>query len=541
MQAAPSTIGRYQVLSELGQGGMGVVYLAQDPTLKRRVAIKCMLERRENDSAMARFQREAETSSRLNHPNVITVYDVGEDPIVGPFLAMEYVDGSSLATLITQESLSPEASFLVLTQATHALSAAHQAGIIHRDVKPDNLLVGKDGRVKLMDFGIALGDGARLTAVGDVLGSPSYTAPELLQGVEANPGTDLYALVVTAFEVVTGGSLPFQGNSLGATMYQIVHEPPTMPPDLDPHLVALFKKGMHKDPNERFRSMADFMTALAQCLHLPASLAASLGPVPRLDGPSGRGKSPTSQDEMRTSAMPARKSQAPNKATDPEGGAGHSLTAPPQDLLRHRSSGVQTPQTAHPSPTPAPAPIHHPKSAHHPPATPVPQKQGSLMGRLITGAAAAMLLSAGAWGWNFYSSNRSHSVKVETDPPFTQVFVDGVDFGTTPTNLTLKQSAKKMRLSQTGYETVTLDLSPETSAVSKSLKLKPNYFRVLTEPREAEVYLNGDHLDTSPIWWREFRGKAMLLRVEKRGFETQEIPFSPEKPLPEPIILKPKK
>jgi len=163
------------------------------------------------------------------------------------------------------------------------------------------------------------------------------------------------------------------------------------------------------------------------------------------------------------------------------------------------------------------------------------------MGRLITGAAAAMLLSAGAWGWNFYSSNRSHSVKVETDPPFTQVFVDGVDFGTTPTNLTLKQSAKKMRLSQTGYETVTLDLSPETSAVSKSLKLKPNYFRVLTEPREAEVYLNGDHLDTSPIWWREFRGKAMLLRVEKRGFETQEIPFSPEKPLPEPIILKPKK
>ena len=541
MQGAPGTIGRYQVLSELGRGGMGVVYLAQDPTLKRKVAIKCMLERRENDSAMARFQREAETSSRLNHPNVITVYDVGEDPIVGPFLAMEYVDGTSLATLITQESLSPEASFQVLTQATHALSAAHQAGIIHRDVKPDNFLVGKDGRVKLMDFGIALGDGARLTAVGDVLGSPSYTAPELLQGEEANPGTDLYAFVVTAFEVVTGGSLPFQGNSLGATMYQIVHEPPTMPLDLDPQLVALFKKGMHKDPSDRFSSMGDFMTALAQCLHLPASLTASLGPLPGHDGHSGRGKTPTSQDEMRTSAMPARKSQAPNKVTDPGGETGRNLTAPPQDLLKHRSSSDQTPQTVHPTPSPAQAQTHHPKIAHRPLSTPLPPEKRSLVGRLITGAAAAMLLVVGAWGWHFYSSNRTHSVKVETDPPFTHVFVDGVDLGTTPTNLTLKLSAKKMLLSLTGYETLRLDLSEETSAISKSLKLQPKYFRVITEPREAEVYLNGEHLDTSPIWSREYPGKAAVLRIEKAGYETREIPFSPEKPPPEPLILKPKK
>lgn len=532
MPAAPGTIGRYQVISELGQGGMGVVYLAQDPTLKRKVAIKCMLERKDNDHAMARFQREAETSSRLNHPNVITVYDVGEDPIVGPFLAMEYVDGSSLATLITQEALSPEASFQVLTQAMYALLAAHQAGIIHRDVKPDNLLVGKDGRVKLMDFGIALGDGARLTAVGDVLGSPSYTAPELLQGDQANPGTDLYAFVVTAFEVVTGGSLPFQGNSLGATMYQIVHEPPTMPPDLDPHLVALFKKGMHKDPAHRFKSMGDFMTALAHCLHLPA-------PLPGHVGNAGMGNTPASQDEMRPSAMPTRKSQAPNKADAPSNEPGRNLTAPPQDLLRPKSSGERTPQLA--PRTPSPAQVHSPRITSHPAPTPMPSTKERLIGRLVAGAAAAVFLIAGTWGWYFYSSNRSHLVKVETDPPFTHVFVDGVDLGTTPTNLTLKLKAKQMLLSRTGYEPLKFDLSENMNPISKSLKLQPGYFRVITEPRDAEVYLDGKHLDTSPIWSREYPDKVAVLRVEKAGYETREIAFSPDKPLPEPLTLKPKK
>ena len=531
MKAAPSAIGRYQILSELGQGGMGVVYLAQDPTLKRKVAIKCMIDPKGEHNALERFHREAETSSRLNHPNVITVYDVGEDPHIGPFLAMEFVEGSSFADLISQNALTRETSFQVLTQVMYALLAAHEAGIIHRDVKPANLLVGKEGRVKLMDFGIALGEGARLTAVGDVLGSPSYTAPERLQGKDANPGTDLYAFVVTAFEAMTGGCLPFKGNTLGATMFQIVHEPPTLPPDLEPQLAALFRKALDKDPDHRFASLGHFMTALARCLHLPAPVMPILGAMPSHGEHSGIAPTHSSHGEGKVSGGSAPQSQAPTKSTSPSGEMGRHLAAPPQDLLKHKQSGDQTPKAAPVRPLPLPV-------RARPAPRPVAPAKGKLSGLLIAVAAIMGLLVAGSWGWRFYSTHREHSVKVESVPPFAHVFVDGVDLGTTPCTLSLKVKAARMQLSRSDYEPLTLDLSEDTTAISPSLKLQSGYFRVITEPRDAQVFLNGQYLETSPIWSWKYQGKAMTLRVEKTGYEKVEIKFSPDKPLPEPLTLK---
>ena len=170
---------------------------------------------------LLRFQREAEISARLNHPNVVTVHDVGRDPEAGPFLAMEYVDGLDLASLIPK-GLPVPSVILLLLQGMSALEAAEREGIIHRDVKPTNILVSRDGRLKLMDFGIARGEGTRLTQAGQFIGTPSYTAPEALGGAEPSFAADRYAFAVIAFQMLTN-ELPFECPTIAATLYRIVH------------------------------------------------------------------------------------------------------------------------------------------------------------------------------------------------------------------------------------------------------------------------------------------------------------------------------
>ena len=532
MQGAPGTIGRYQILSELGQGAMGIVYLAQDPTLKRKVAIKCMKDKGGQRTAMERFQREAETSSRLNHPNVITVYDVGEDPEYGPFMAMEFVDGTSLATLITRNALTREAGFQVLTQVMYGLMAAHSAEIVHRDVKPENLLVGSDGRVKLMDFGIAKGEGNRLTTTGMVVGTPSYTAPELLLGKDAGFETDLYAFVVTAFELMTGGELPYSGDSLGVTLYRIVHEPPTMPADLEPELAAVFNMGLHKDPAHRYPNLGEFMTALAKALELPAPVMPALGAMPGHGAPSGVGPSrQSSQDEMRTSAVPARKSQSPNKASSPSGEMGRSLAAPPKNLFQ-KSSGEHPPKAAAPQ-RPAQSPSIHARPA----AVPKPRKEVDLEDRVKTLAVGGVLVAILIRGYFWWSGNQERQVSVKTTPSGAHVWVDGQDLGVTPCDLTLKMNTKKMKLVRTDYQPKDLDLSEDSSSISERLKLASGYFRVITDPPGASVYLNGVSIGTSPIWSREIEGKNLDLKVIKPGYETWERQISSENLPPEPIKL----
>ncbi len=277
MAQDPQSIGRYVVQRVLGRGAMGVVYLAQDPLLKRPVAIKTMRDGEggdEQESTMERFKREAEISARLNHPNIITVYDVGVDPAMGPFLAMEFIDGASLASL-SRHGLAPEVGLRLLVQAMAALQAAAEAGIVHRDVKPENMLVRRDGRLKLMDFGIARGGDSRLTQAGMVFGTPSYTAPELLTGSEASPATDRYAFAVTAYELFTG-KLPFQGSSVGSTLYRIVHEPPAFPQDIDPALQLVFAKAFMKDPADRYEDLPAFLLALSDALPISREFRAKL-------------------------------------------------------------------------------------------------------------------------------------------------------------------------------------------------------------------------------------------------------------------------
>lgn len=241
---------------------MGSVYLAEDPMLKRRLAIKVVRAiGEERDMALERFKREAEVSAQLNHPNIVTIYDVGEEPGVGPFLAMEYVEGQSLGKHIREGSLEVETCFGILIQAMRALRSAHRHAIIHRDVKPDNILVSEDGRVKLMDFGIAKTMAPRLTSTGEFLGSPAYSAPELLKGAEPTPSSDRYAFAVTTFELLTG-QLPHPGNNVAAVITHVLHEPPVIPPGMSGDAAQVFRTALALDPDDRYETLMEFLTAL---------------------------------------------------------------------------------------------------------------------------------------------------------------------------------------------------------------------------------------------------------------------------------------
>lgn len=267
----PAQIGRYRVLGTLGQGAMGTVYLAEDPALKRGVAIKVVRTGLGNREVLARFRREAEVSARLNHPNIITIFDVGEEAALGPFLAMELLEGQGLDLLVKAGPLPPEEAMRLLLQAGHALDAIHQAGIVHRDVKPSNFMVAKDGRLKLMDFGIARAGEAGLTTTAAFLGTPSYAAPESLAGSSASTeAVDRWALAVTAFEMLTG-QLPFNAESLSAVLYRVVHEPPRLPESMDGPLKGVFERAFAKDPAQRHESINAFLRALLDALHLPES------------------------------------------------------------------------------------------------------------------------------------------------------------------------------------------------------------------------------------------------------------------------------
>jgi len=256
------TIGRFVIDRTLGQGAMGVVYLAEDPLLKRRVAIKVVRAAgEERDRALARFQREAEISAQLNHPNIVTIYDVGEAPGMGPFIAMEYVEGDNLGKLIRDGFLDLETRFSILIQTMRALRAAHRNAIVHRDVKPENILVAEDGRVKLMDFGIAKTMAPQLTHPGEFLGSPAYSAPELLRGTDPTPSSDRYAFAVTAFELLTG-QLPHPGNSVAAVITHVLMDPPVFPPGMSGDLAKAFRQALAQDPDERPGTLTEFLVAL---------------------------------------------------------------------------------------------------------------------------------------------------------------------------------------------------------------------------------------------------------------------------------------
>jgi serine/threonine-protein kinase len=259
--------GRYRMESLLGQGGMAQVYKGTDTVLGRPVAIKILAPQYAKDQSFVdRFRREAQSAARLNHPNVVGVYDTGSDDGTH-YIVMEFVEGRTLADFLSSGgSLLPERAVELASSVCVALSEAHKAGIVHRDIKPGNIMVTRGGEVKVMDFGIARAATAEtVTATATVLGTASYLSPEQAQGKPVDARSDIYSLGVVLYEMLVG-RVPFGGDSAVAVAYKHVQEPPEPPsrinPDISPSLEAVVMRALAKNPDNRYQTAEEFCADL---------------------------------------------------------------------------------------------------------------------------------------------------------------------------------------------------------------------------------------------------------------------------------------
>jgi serine/threonine-protein kinase len=260
-------IGRYEIEKELGKGAMGLVYKATDPNIGRPVALKTMrldVHGIEQEEMLRRFKNEARSAGVLGHPNIVTIYDAGEDQGLF-YIAMEYIEGQTLAEVLQQHRVLPVDQVIAITRnICSGLDFAHAKGIVHRDIKPANIMITPEGTAKIMDFGIAKVSGS-LTSTGQVLGTPNYMSPEQVKGRQLDGRSDLFSLGVMLYEMLTGEK-PFIGQGVTTIIYKIVNENPIPPRDLDltihPGLSAVVTRTLSKDPYERYQTGSELIRDL---------------------------------------------------------------------------------------------------------------------------------------------------------------------------------------------------------------------------------------------------------------------------------------
>jgi eukaryotic-like serine/threonine-protein kinase len=260
--------GRYRVLRKLGAGGMADVYLAEDEELGRRVAIKILNDRHANDEQFVeRFRREAKNAAGLSHPNIVAIYDRGEAEGTY-YIAMEFLDGRSLKELLIARGPMPIDDAIAYTrQILNALRFAHKKGVVHRDIKPHNVMVDPDGRVKVTDFGIARAGASQMTEAGAIVGTAQYLSPEQARGAAVDQRSDLYSVGVVLYEMLTG-SVPFSGETPVEIAMKHLSDAPRPPstvrPDISPDLDMIVLRALAKDPDDRFQSAEEMDAELAR-------------------------------------------------------------------------------------------------------------------------------------------------------------------------------------------------------------------------------------------------------------------------------------
>jgi serine/threonine-protein kinase len=331
MEALPSRIGKFEILSLIGRGAMGTVYKARDPYIDRMVALKRIslsefLPDDQKEEFKARFFVEARAAGGLKHPNIVTIHDVDEAGGV-PFMAMEFIEGGSLSKLMKDRGALPmdEASAIV-RQVALGLAYAHERGIVHRDIKPDNILLDRNGRVVITDFGAAHLNTSDLTRTGEVLGTPHYMSPEQILGDPVDGRSDLFSLGVVFYLLVTGRR-PFKGDTVSSVCYHIIHSSPEPVPE-DLHVpsraVPVLQKLLAKDKSERYQTGLDLVGALNDLTAEAASpvewtQTQSLDSAPT---PPVRPRAPSVQPGMAPGGLPEAGSSQPDENAGKPGGKG---------------------------------------------------------------------------------------------------------------------------------------------------------------------------------------------------------------------------
>ncbi|MFD7666701.1 Stk1 family PASTA domain-containing Ser/Thr kinase [Streptomyces sp. NPDC059788] len=518
--------GRYQVQARIAAGGMATVYRAMDTRLDRVLALKVMHPSLAVDAAFVdRFIREAKSAARLDHPNVVGVFDQGTDGTY-VYLAMEYVAGCTLRDVLRERgALQPRAALDIAEPILAALGAAHRAGLVHRDMKPENVLIGDDGRVKVADFGLVRTVGTNTTAsTGSVLGTVSYLAPEQIEDGTAGPAADVYACGVVLFEMLTGGK-PHTGGSAAQVLYQHLHEdvpaPSTYAPELAPQLDDLVAAATARRPELRPQ---DAVTLLAQARAVRAELSdAQLDAVPPQANEAPEGGSGAGPED-RTSVLPRVAVQPP-------------LPLPPEEPLNHTSRL--------PAPPPDPASAAEPTTRLRPVAA-APRGgawAGLLRARRKTVsvvAAVLLVLVVGAGVWYINSGQfttvpavldmtqakaektlRAEGLDVKVERAFSPNVERGHVMATAPEN------GKRIR--GTGTVTITLSKGPEivqvpdlagTPVADAKRRLRDLGLTVGTVRREfSDEVAKGSVIGTDPAAGNKRRPDTAVALTVSRGAE----------------------
>ena len=388
--------GRYRLIELLGQGGMATIFRAADTGLGRDVALKLLRSEYLRDPDFSsRFRQEAQAAASLSHPNVVTVYDYGEDPS-GPFIVMELVDGEDLATILRRSgALPPRQAARIAAGVGRALAAAHASGIVHRDIKPGNVLIGRDGRVKVVDFGIARAVAeAQVTLPGTTLGSVHYFSPEQARGDPTTAASDIYSLGIVLYEMLTGVR-PWEGDSAAsvalARLSGPIPDPGAVRSSVPPELVAITRRALARDPADRFGSASAMADTLEGWLAAPQPAAGAIGGSATLGGSDAigaasglaEGASPGAGSPPPRQAGVISGTARPNPARvpyPPEAYAGGGEDDADQARRRDRAAGGRRP--------PPPR-----RSAYR---APEPEENGGGPGALVwlTGIAAIGMLAA---------------------------------------------------------------------------------------------------------------------------------------------------
>lgn len=520
-------LGRYEIVKELGRGGMGIVLMGRDPHLERMVALKIIKidesgDGMGNKELIDRFYIEAKAAGKINHPNIVTVYDVGEAE-GKKFIAMEFVEGRTLADIIAKDGplpLSRTAKFI--HQIADGLAYAHDSGIVHRDIKPGNILVTADDKVKISDFGLArLQSSGSVTQTGHAVGSPSYMSPEQVQGMTVDGRSDMFSLGVLFYELLTQRR-PFEGESLTTVIFKIIKDTPIAPSKLNKAVPTaiddIIAKMTAKDPNFRYPSCADVAKAM-----LPFITDQSSFPL-------------TSSDTVRTVSFSSKDVEAVKKGggmdTPPKSrkAAGKPIGALIAGLALFVAaiiggivffkpgSTIQEPRIAtetstpkpmaveekeEPKPTPAPREDEKPS----PPATAVtePAKQDKPVSKPSTAP-----------------ERNLGTLTVITSPSGAQVKIDGKEKGKTPLTITDAQPGeRKVEVSRAGHATATKTVTVkanESAMLEITLAQKMGKLHV-EAPENAAVFFDGTRVGTGSVT-KELSDGDVKISVEKEGFST---------------------
>ncbi len=401
----PSKIGHYTIVSELGRGGMGVVYKAHEESLNRFVAIKVLGEHLCTDPTfVARFVREAQAAAAISHPNIIQIFFIGEDD-GRHYFVMEYVSGKSLLAMVREEGRidNPRAAQFML-QAANGLAVAHDKGFVHRDIKPANLMVDERGLLKIADFGLALPQDAatRLTATGMLMGTPGYLSPEQCRGEAVDRRTDIYSLGVTFFELLSGHT-PFHADSPLALLRKILEEEPpdiaSLSHTVDPETSRIVHRMIAKDPGKRYQDCHELAADLERLLDAAGAKRAPAG-IAGMRG-AAAGAMAAAGDEQ-TTRLPGP-ADAPGPTPGGVSAAGGAASPPPAAAVSAAASdgGTAAASAAPPPPLTVPAAVAGsalvpaPQAAPVPVASAPPASRPSRLPLVVLGVAAFLLVAMG--------------------------------------------------------------------------------------------------------------------------------------------------